>query len=89
MLSSIPPITPHTLLTRLHQSYIADVIPVPASEFCACSYCGKVKRVAFYIIARNGKEAVVCHPCADRGMNWLEKNFPRNTALMVGRNCSD
>jgi hypothetical protein len=56
---------------------IKDVIPVRTSERCSCSYCGQIKWVAYRIVPDEGGEAVVCYPCSDRGMQWLEQNFPR------------
>ena len=55
---------------------LTEVTPSPKAEHDLCSYCGKVKYVAYRIVAGDGGEAVACFPCSDQGMNWLEQNFP-------------
>ncbi len=55
---------------------LREVIPASQAEYATCSYCGKVKYVAYRVVTADGAEAVSCFPCSDRGMNWLEQNFP-------------
>lgn len=55
---------------------LIEVNPALRAEHDLCSYCGKVKYVAYRVVAVDGREAVVCFPCSDLGMNWLEQNFP-------------
>jgi len=83
MFGDILPKTAITQAAMKRYVTIAEVLPAVAPELCSCSYCGKVKRVAYHIISANGREAVTCYPCADQGMNWLERNFPTVTDFDV------
>ena len=55
---------------------LIEVHPAFKAENDLCSYCGKVKYVAYRVVAGEDGEAIACFPCSDRGMNWLEQNFP-------------
>jgi hypothetical protein len=55
---------------------VKEVHPASQAEHDLCSYCGVVKYVAYRVASDDGQEAVACFPCSDRGMNFLEQNFP-------------
>lgn len=76
MFDSILPLPQGVSFQREHRVTIVDVEPIKVHKSCSCSYCGQVKRVAYHFVADNGVEAVTCYPCSDRGMNWLEQNYP-------------
>lgn len=59
---------------------VNEVHPASQAEHDLCSYCGVVKYVAYRVSADDGREAVACFPCSDRGMNFLEQNFPARLA---------
>lgn len=76
MFGNIASMNPNVTSNKIPAVTIAEVIPASAPERCACSYCGKAKLAAFHLVTDDSRKGVVCYPCADQGMHWLEKNFP-------------